>query len=171
MNNLINIDVYKYYNKFLQLSNKYNNKEVVFFCAGNCKVWYDSFASCFASRLREIGIDCYIYGGKDFPIVPETINEYISWVEKKHPSACVFVVDNLLTFDVQDCGKLIISERKTNIAGLSQNLLFGDISILLTTNPRENCYRFLENQQIIVEDLIDSIKLLKKNNKNDKFCI
>ena len=131
MNNLININTFKYYYQFEKLLNIYQNKELVFFCAGNYKVWYDCFASEVANVLKELKIKCFIYGGNQFSILPENLSDYIHFVQNKHPNACVIVVDNLLTFDQSECGQIIVSDRSTNISAMCKNIAFGNISLLL----------------------------------------
>lgn len=171
MNNFVNIDVYKYYYQLSKILCNYKNKEVVFFCVGNYKIWYDSFASCVCLGLKKIGVNGFIYGGKDFPILPDSLTDYMNWVENSHPNACVIVVDNLLTFNKDDCGKLIISQRKTNLAGLVNKLSFGDVSVLLTTYPYENYKEFIQKQQQITDNLIKALEIFKINTQNDKICI
>lgn len=171
MSNFINIDVHKYYFQLSKFLSKYRNKEVVFFCVGNYKIWYDSFASAVGSMLKAINIKCFIYGGKDYPILPDVLTNYMAWVENNHPNACIIVVDNLLTFSQDDCGELIISQRKTNVAGLVNKLSFGDISVLLKTNPYNNYVDFLEKQQQVVANLAKALEMFKNNSQNAKICI
>ena len=163
MNKVIAIDQYIYYKDLKQLLSLYNNKEIVFFCVGNYKVWYDSFASELASSLRELSFKAYIYGGKNFPIVPDNLSAYIDFVNAKHPYACIIVVDNLLTFSNKDCGNVIIRNRASNIAYFSQNLAFGHISLLLKTYPYNNSYNFLNKQSQIVKKLVLAFENLNKS--------
>lgn len=162
MNSSININVYKYYTQLYKLLKKYQNKEIVFFCVGNYKIWYDSFSSELSSELKKLNLKVFIYGGQDFPILPDTLSCCMQWIENKHPNACVVVVDNLLTIDASNCGDLIISERKTNMAGLTKNLAFGNVSVLLKTYPYEDCYSFLKKQRQTVLHLTKAIKLCQK---------
>lgn len=165
MTNSLNIDIYNRYNQLSKLLTFYNNKEVVFFCVGNYKVWFDCFASSLAIKLKTIAIRSFIYGGKDFPITPDNLCEYMDFVNKKHPKACIIVIDNLLTFSEDECGQLVINNRSTNLAYFSKNVTFGNISILLKTYPYKNSYDFLHKQSKIVDDIVDMFKLLIKNNK------
>ncbi len=146
MSNLFNINFYKYYIKLSKLLKHYNYKEIVFFCVGNYKVWYDSFASLFCKEVKNTNTRCFIYGGKDFPILPDNLTCYIEFVKQKHPNACVIVVDNLLTLEPTESEELIINNRSTNIAGLATNLTFGNISVLYKTYPYQNSDIFLEKQ-------------------------
>lgn len=171
MDNLINIDAYRYYYQLSKILNNYKNKEVVFFCVGNYKVWYDSFASNVGSMLKTLNINSFVYGGKDFPILPDVLTTYMSWVESRHPNACIIVVDNLLTFCQNSCGELVIAQRKTNISGLTSKLLFGDVSVLFRTCPYENYENVLAKQQRVINNLAKALEMLKKNTQNGKICI
>lgn len=166
MNNLINIECYKYYSQLYRLILPQKHKEWVFFCAGNYKIWFDCFASAVGERLRKENIRCFVYGGKDFPILPDNLSEFVDFVQNKHPNALVIVVDNLLTYNQEECGQVVIHNRSTNIAGAITNVCFGDISVLLKTYPRQHCYLFLQQQNLIVNNLISAINLINKNIKN-----
>lgn len=163
MNNLINFNFQKYYLALSKLLKKYKYKEIVFFCVGNYKVWYDSFASIFTSEIKKISTRSFVYGGKDFPIVPDNLSYYMDFVRCKHPSACVIVVDNLLTLQPTECEEVVIKNRTTNIAGLNSCLTFGDISVLYKTFPYQNSNIFLEKQYKQVKIIISVFQKLINN--------
>ena len=165
MNNTFNFEYYKYYNTLSNLLNKHKYKEIVFFCVGNYKVWYDSFASVFSSEIKTTTTKCFVYGGKEFPIVPNNLISYIDFVKQKHPYACVIVVDNLLTLQPIDCEELIINNRSTNIAGITSNLTFGNISILYKTYPYQNSSVFLEKQCKYINLIVSVFKKLINNGR------
>lgn len=161
------------------LLQQYFGKEIVLFCVGNAKIWYDCFAPLLAEMLRmDNANNFYIYGGINFCITAENIEMYINFVKAKHPSACVIVVDNCLTLDESECGTIKISKRSTNIAGLAGGYLFGDISIMLATCPTANCFGFLKMLQRILPQVVLGIEQAINNttilnlvyNKNLKSC-
>lgn len=127
------------------------SQEVVIFCVGNPKIWYDCFAPFLAELLRlNSSIKSYIYGGINFAITSENIQLYMDFIKSKHPAACIIVVDNCLTIDPDECGDVVITKRATNVAGLAGDYLFGDISVMLKTNPQDNCYIFLKKMQSLI---------------------
>ena len=142
---------FQYYSQIMKLLEEYKHKEIVLFCVGNYKIWFDSFASAVAAAAKQENINAFVYGGKDYPIVPDNLPEYIDFVKNKHPKAAIIVVDNILTTNQQYCGKLIISKRATEVSSLYAPLLFGNISVLLNTNPYINPELFLEKQSFVVE--------------------
>ena len=170
MNKYLN-NSYEYFNKLADCIKNYKYKEVVFFCVGNSKVWYDCFAPLLADKLREKALkNAFIYGGKQFSITPTNLIEYIDFIKRIHSNACIIVVDNLLTFNSDDCGLIDIFNRSTNISGLYNKCLFGDISILLKTYPYNNI-GFLDIQNRIIEQITNIITIvlkIYKKNKNDK---
>ena len=134
------------------------SREVVIFCVGNPKIWYDCFAPFLAEILRLQGnIKSYIYGGINFAITSDNLQLYMDFIKAKHPSACIIVVDNCLTINKAESGTIAITKRATNVAGLSGDYLFGDISILLKTNPQDSCFAFLKNLQQILPQVANGI--------------
>ncbi len=146
-----NLNYKNLYSKLVLLLNEYSGREVVFFCVGNHKVWFDCFAPFLAECLRKFSLNkCFVYGGINFSITPENLQKYAAFVKNKHPSACIIVVDNCLTANLAESGKIVLAKRCTNLAGLMGGYLFGDISLLLKTFPMQNSFSFLR----VVENLL-----------------
>ena len=164
MENAININKYLYYTQLATKLSLYRQQEIVLFCAGNYKIYYDSFASMMAERLKAINISCFIYGGINHPILPFNLEEYINFIKLKHPRACIIVFDNVLTERAEECGDLIISDRSSQIAYYSKNLSFGNISILFKTYLKTSFSELLKKQVEIVYILEKIFKLLINNN-------
>ncbi len=163
----INMQHYKSYIYYKQLSDilqNYKNKEIVFFCAGNYKIWFDCFAPLVGELLRLIpNNNCFVYGGTKFPITAENITEYMDFINAKHPNACIIVIDNCITLDASESGKVIINPRTTKVAGLTNNRMFGDISILLKTYTKQDSYYFLKTQQTLASMLVPVLQKLINN--------
>ena len=102
----------KQFNKLLTTMKHVKHKEIVFFCAGNYKIWYDDFSSVFAEKLKSIGLRCFIYGGKGHSITACNIVSYMDFINQKHPGAYIIVVDNLLTTNAAETGELVIDDVK-----------------------------------------------------------
>lgn len=152
------------YNELLNIIKEFPNKEIVFFCVGNYKIWYDSFAPILSSIIKQIPYNkCFVYGGLDNAITPENLFEYMDFVKEKHPSACVIVVDNCLTSDINERGSLVISKRACKVAAYVNDRLFGDISVLLKTYINDNAIEFLNMQNQIIKNLVLILNKLFKN--------
>lgn len=158
--NIKDYQAYKYYNKLKTLLDDYKNREIVFFCVGNYKIWFDCFAPLIAELLRCTPCKCFIYGGVSYSITPQNLTEYMDFVTKKHPYACVVVVDNCITLNPNESGSLVIDARSTVPAAFSNNIGFGNISVLLKTYPKQNSYCFLQQQQQIASILAGVINKL-----------
>ena len=165
---MVNLLEYRIENQLQSLQLNNLNKEIVFFCVGNHKIWYDSFGPLFAEQLRKKNINCFVYGGTSLPILADNLVEYMDFVIEKHPGACVFVVDNCLsdksTFDVT------IKRNKVIPAALMNNIGFGDYSILLLTNHYSSYKKYLNFQNQVIITLIDKLQTrvfnLQKYSKN-----
>lgn len=161
--NIKNYMAYKYYNRLLDILKDYQNKEIIFFCVGNYKIWFDCFAPLFAEILRTKTNSVYIFGGVNYPITPENLVEYMDFIKDKYPAACVIVVDNCITLDPNCSGEVVINKRSTIPAGLINSRAFGDVSILLKTYPKEDCYTFLHKQYNLANMLSDVFLKLSNN--------
>ena len=155
---MINLLDYKIENQFNAVFKEKTNKEIVLFCVGNNKIWYDSFGPKFADMAREQGFKCFVYGGCKFSIVPDNLLDYMDFVEHKHPSALVIVVDNCL--DVSRQQKFDIEIKKTSVvpAGLVNKKSFGNISILLKTTFSLDYVCYFKFQQIVIQKLIKKLQ-------------
>lgn len=147
------------------------SKEIVVFCAGNHKVWYDSFGPLLAEKLRELNIDCFVYGGVNNTIMPDNLIEFMNFVEKKHPYAKVFVVDNCLAVSNADHLSLKIKNASTLPAFLSNDKLFGNYSILLNVDPGADSCDYLERQAIVIDAIAKKLQFyIQKMRKNTKIA-
>lgn len=114
-------------------------KEIVFFCVGNHKVWYDCFGPTLAEKLRKENVSFFIYGGESCPILPDNLTSYMNFVEVKHPNALVVVVDSCLLTDFEKPNSLSISMCKTKPAYFFGEIpSFGNVSILFKMSPWKN---------------------------------
>lgn len=164
---MTNLKAFKLYNNLKTLLYKYRYKEKVFLCVGNYKIWYDCFACKLGQAIKNLGVNAYVYGGTEFPILKHNVDQYTKFIKSKHPNACVIVIDNILTNNTQYCGKLEIKEESTNIAALTSGYRVGDISVLLYTNTGVDGYVFLDYQRKIVYLLANIFNGIINNNKNE----
>ncbi|MBQ8468386.1 MAG: DUF1256 domain-containing protein [Clostridia bacterium] len=141
-------------NKFLL---KEKNKEIVFFCVGNHKIWYDNFSSILSERLKQKNKKFFIYGGKQFPIVPDNLVDFMNFVEKKHSSAKIVLIDNCRTFSRSESGILVSKRVATVAAGYVNKKSFGDYSILLKVDITENPNEFLAKQEFVINKIVNAL--------------
>lgn len=132
-------------------------KEIVFVCVGNYKIWYDSFAPCFAETLRKTNINCYVYGGEN-SIVPDNLLEYMSFIERVHAGALIIVVDNCIVDGVGDGCNMYIKSRPVIPAEMIQNNAFGDISIIYSVCRKGDRQYYLKSQKFAIEYLVNKIE-------------
>ena len=158
MNNKLNDKTKEYIIKLKDCLKVYKNKEVVLFCVGNYKVWFDCFGPTVAETLRRNNINCFIYGGFIFNVCAININEYMCFIKQKHPDACIIIVDNCISLKPYQNTEVVISKNKTIPACFTNMQPFGDISILLKTHIYSDPFIFLEKQNEIVFNICESIK-------------
>lgn len=165
---MINIVQHQIERSIKNLSNINYQKELVFFCVGNYKIWYDSFGPLFAEELRKYPVSAFIYGGVNYPIAPDNLTEYIRFVEQKHSCATIIVVDSRLAVDMREHMSLSIEKRSSTIGGYANSLSFGDYSILLSCCSKANFAKTKVLQNIIIKEL--SKKLQNNINKMHNFA-
>ncbi len=106
------------------------NREIVFLCVGNSKIWYDSFGPMFGSVMMMLDVKKYIYGNTRYNIVASNLKEYIDLIYKFHISPYIVVVDSALSFEHEG---LVVKKGKTTCAALSKNpIAVGDLSIIFS---------------------------------------
>jgi len=164
---MINLLDYKIKNQFDAVCNGKTNKELVLFCVGNSKIWYDGFGPRFADEARKLGLNCFVYGGSEFSIIPENLLDYMDFVERKHPSAIVVVVDNCLNVSHQHKFDIEIKKTAAVPAGLINKKSFGNISILLKTSPLLDYVSYFKFEQCVIQKLIKKLQMhINKMQKN-----
>ena len=134
-------------------------QEIVFFCAGNYKIWYDSFSSAVADGLKHENIKCFVYGGKGFSILATNILSYMGFIEKKHPQAKIIIIDNCKTCFSAESGCLVSKQMSTIPAGLINSKSFGHYSLLLKVCLTEDSEKFLEKQKFVVNEILQKIAI------------
>lgn len=166
---MINIIDYQVTKQFDNMKDINQNNEVVLFCAGNPKIWYDSFGPWFADEFRKYCCRVFVYGGVNFAIVPDNLNTFVDFVNLKHPKATVIVVDSRYAINKTEHMCLTIQKRSSHIAGLSNNLAFGDYSILLSCYPKSNFAKTKFIQTIIIKKIAQKLQnYLSNMQKNCK---
>lgn len=160
----------KQFKSLIDMMKLSSNKEIVFFCAGNYKIWYDDFAPLFAEELKKNNVKTFVYGGKDYSITASNIIEYMNFIENKHPNAFIIVVDNLLTFDKSQSGEVVIDKIKRIPAGLTSSRQFGNFFILFKVFP----YKYDPNiniyKKFIIKCLIKYMNMYNFCNNKINFC-
>ena len=170
---MINLLDYKIDESLKNVFGKNISKEVVMFCVGNHKIWYDSFGPLVAEKLRYLGVSFYVYGGVDNTIVPDNLIEFMDFVETKHAGAIIVVIDNCLATNKDEHLMLEIKQTGSTPAFFVNEKMFGNYSILLKVDTTAEPYEFLEKQNIIINTLASKLQIhvekLQKNAKKELY--
>lgn len=141
------------------------NREVVFLCVGNPKIWFDSFGPLMGSLLKFLDVEKFIYGNIKAPILSFNIEEYISMIYRFHVKPYIVVIDNAISNVSKSCIK--IKEGSTKCASLSNPVSVGDMSILCCLNKNE-IKDSLNYKNILfqIKDVGRMIKFVFENNNS-----
>jgi putative sporulation protein YyaC len=157
----------QYYNNLKSILEQKIYSEIVFCCVGNPKIWFDCFSSCVGKLLKANPQNkCFVYGGDNYPIVPDNLLEYMDFIETKHPSACIIVLDNCITLDCSQNYCIAINNSSLIPAGLINSRPFGHISIVLKTYIDCDCWEFLSGQTAAIKELMPALEKVIKIYKN-----
>lgn len=140
------------------------DREVIFLCVGNSKIWFDSFGPLIGSLLQMIDIEKYVYGNIKSSIVSSNLEEYIDMIYKFHVKPYIVVIDNAISNVSKPCLK--IKEGSVKCACLSRAIEVGDMSIIYSLNP--NHIKDSSNYKDMlssVKNLARMIKFVFENNK------
>jgi len=146
------LDVYKNYENYKAVEyicQKSKEREVVFLCVGNSKIWFDSFGPMVGSLLKIIGVNNFVYGNVYSNVIPTNIAYYIENIYKFHLNPYIVVIDSCISKNIDDC--LIFKEDSLTCSSLNKNSInVGDFFITYTFNKE------------FVNDLKNYKKMLKK---------
>lgn len=82
----------------------------VFLCIGTPKIIGDSLGPRVGNRLRDRGVEAYVYGTTDRPVTSLNIGDYAEMLHKRHASDIVIVIDATLG-KASDIGKIKLTDR------------------------------------------------------------
>lgn len=120
-----NLMLYKEFEKVERIA---KDREVVFLCVGNSKVWFDSFGPTMGSLLMHLDLEKFIYGNLRANITSRNIGEYVDMIYKLHIDPFIVVFDNALS--KENVG-LVVREGPIECAAFSENsTTVGDLSVI-----------------------------------------
>lgn len=158
------------YKKIEEMLKKGRNKEIIFLCVGNPKIWFDSFGPIIGSILKHLNIEKFIYGNTLSYINAENIESYIKMIYGFHTNPFIIVFDNALS-NVSE-PTLKIKEGEVKCASLSKNAVYvGDYNITYCLNKNhlkdnKNYFKMIKEIKNMVRILYYAIK--DENLKNAK---
>lgn len=153
------------YNYFINCDKLYKisqEREVVFLCVGNPKLWYDSFGPMFGCLLRYLELDKFIYGNVNAPITAKNLEHYVESIYKFHTKPYIVVIDTALSKASEMTVKM--NEGSIKCAILSDNPVdVGDMYISFCINNEaikdpNNYYKMLSYIKQVARMLVYTFK-------------
>ena len=130
------IENYNIYQQLEFLKKQAAQREVVFLCVGNSKVWFDSFGPLVGSFLQYLEFPKYIYGNLKTSITKSNVEKYIDMIYKFHINPFIVVIDSAISNTLVP--KIKIKKGQTTVACMSDNpVMVGDYSILFCLNKKQ----------------------------------
>lgn len=115
------------FNKLYNLNKVKKDKQIIFLCVGNSKIWFDSFGPIVGSVLKLMDFGFYIYGNTKTNINAKNINEYIEMIYNFHKNPYIIVFDNSLSMVEEPMLK--IKEGPTICSVFNNSVSVGDLSV------------------------------------------
>lgn len=120
------LTAYENYNIFKAFDEaRKTDREVIFLCVGNGKIWFDSFGPMMGSLLKRCQLKKFIYGNLQYSIKGSNIKEFIEMIAKFHINPFIIVFDSCLS---KSCG-LTIKKGPLLCSFLSEGVEVGDLSV------------------------------------------
>ena len=136
--------------------------EIVFLCIGTDKLIGDSFGPLVGTKLenllKEYNIfNVNIYGNLNENICYTNVEKWMNIIEKKHPKACIVVIDAALSKKI-NIGKIYVKKGTIELAkGLNKSkIMVGDIAIkaVVGKNFKLSKYNFFSLQNVSLNQVI-----------------
>ncbi len=119
-----NFNMFRLFEKAKKISKE---REVVFLCVGNSKIWFDSFGPLMGSLLKCFDLNKFIYGNIRANIKPCNLKEYVDLIYKFHASPYIIVFDSALS---NTNSGICVREGSIVCASLSsEKVEVGDLSV------------------------------------------
>lgn len=135
--------------KLLEEASKIEDREVIFLCVGNSKIWYDSFGPVMGSLLMNFELEKYIYGNTRMDIKASNLQEYIDMINKFHINPFIIVFDSALSKENRG---LVLRRGATTCGALSDSKVsVGDLSI--TYNLTSDMIKDVSNYKGMLEEI------------------
>lgn len=159
MNNNLYLTVYENYlifDKIFKLSKISKEKQLIFLCVGNSKIWFDSFGPIVGSILKLFDLGYYIYGNTKSNITSNNLNSYIEMIYRFHNNPYIVVFDNAISKTQKPMLK--IKEEPIYCSVLKNSVLVGDMSVTYCVNSED--IKHCENYEYMLISIKKIVRMI-----------
>lgn len=135
-------------------------KNLVFLCIGTTKIIGDSVGPKVGDKLKQRGVDAYVYGNTLRQVTAVNVDDYARMIKTRHASDLVVVIDSALG-KTSDIGSVRITKNGIKPGGAFDRgkERVGDIGILAVVGDAD-ADRMLElkNRDVsFIDNLVDKV--------------
>ncbi|MDE6189626.1 MAG: spore protease YyaC [Clostridia bacterium] len=135
-------------------------KNLVFLCIGTTKIIGDSVGPKVGDRLRQRGVDAYVYGNTLRQVTAINVDDYIKMIKTRHASDLVVVIDSALGKST-DIGSIKVTKNGIKPGGAFNRgkERVGDVGILAVVGDADGDRMLeLKNRDVkFIDTLVDKV--------------
>ena len=135
-------------------------KNLVFLCIGTTKIIGDSVGPKVGDKLKQQGIDAYVYGNTQRQVTAINVDDYTKMIKTRHKEYIVVVIDSALG-KTHDIGDIKITQNGIKPGGAfdKNKERIGDIGILAVVgNADGNRMQELKDRdESFISHLVDKV--------------
>jgi len=135
-------------------------KNLVFLCIGTTKIIGDSIGPKVGDRLREKGVNAYVYGNTQRQVTAINVDDYAKMISQRHKDDIVVVIDSALG-KLKDIGAIKVTRNGIKPGGAfdKNKERVGDIGILAVVGDADGnrMQELKDRDETFVGHLVDKV--------------
>ncbi|MDE5910700.1 MAG: spore protease YyaC [Clostridia bacterium] len=135
-------------------------KNLVFLCIGTTKIIGDSIGPKVGDRLKEKGVNAYVYGNTQRQVTAINVDDYAKMIAQRHKDDIVVVIDSALG-KLKDIGAIKVTRNGIKPGGAfdKNKERIGDIGILAVVGDADGnrMQELKDRDETFVGHLVDKV--------------
>ena len=137
-----------------------NMKNLVFLCIGTTKIIGDSVGPKVGDKLKEQGVDAYVYGDTHRQVTAINVDDYAKMIKGRHKKDIVIVIDAALGKS-KDIGSIKVTRNGIKPGGAfdKNKQRVGDIGILAVVGDADGnrMQELKDSDESFISHLVDKV--------------
>ena len=135
-------------------------KNLVFLCIGTTKIIGDSIGPKVGDRLKEQGINAFVYGNSERQVTAINVDDYAKMITQRHKDDVVVVIDSALG-KLKDIGSIKVTRNGIKPGGAfdKNKERVGDIGILAVVGDADGnrMQELKDRDESFIGHLVDKV--------------
>ena len=135
-------------------------KNMVFLCIGTTKIIGDSIGPKVGDKLKEQGVNAYVYGNTQRQVTAINVDDYAKMIKLRHKEDIVVVIDSALG-KVKDIGGIKVTQNGIKPGGAfdKNKERIGDLGILAVVGDADGnrMQELKDRDESFISRLVDKV--------------